>query len=382
MTRRERLLATLQGRPVDRPAVNFYEIGGFLVDRADPSPFNIYNAPDWQPLLDLAEKETDLIRMVSPKRTRLHQDEWARIHQTECWLENGSRFTRSILKIGGKRLQSLSRRDPEVSTVWTLEPLLKGPEDLELYLSLPNELFSHSLDISPMEEEEKALGDQGLVMVDTADPLCQAASLFSMEDYTVVAMTEQTLFHAILEKIATLLWNETEIIARQFPGRLWRIYGPEYASEPYLSPSLFEEYVVRYTGPMVRIIQKFGGYVRIHCHGRLKNILPHIAAMRADGLDPIEPPPQGDIELIEVRRKYGKQMVLFGNIEASDLENLSPPAFAAKARKAVLEGTAGEGRGFVLMPSAAPYGRRISSSTLENYRTLIRLAHSAGREAL
>lgn len=28
MTRKERLIATLQGRTVDRPAVNFYEIGG------------------------------------------------------------------------------------------------------------------------------------------------------------------------------------------------------------------------------------------------------------------------------------------------------------------------------------------------------------------
>jgi hypothetical protein len=33
MTRRERLTATMQGHPVDRPAVNFYEIGGFSVDR-------------------------------------------------------------------------------------------------------------------------------------------------------------------------------------------------------------------------------------------------------------------------------------------------------------------------------------------------------------
>jgi hypothetical protein len=66
VTRRERLLATLRGRPVDRPAVSFYEIGGFAVDPSDPDPFNIYNAPDWQPLLRLAEEQTDLIRMRRP----------------------------------------------------------------------------------------------------------------------------------------------------------------------------------------------------------------------------------------------------------------------------------------------------------------------------
>jgi len=41
MNRRERLMATLQGCPVDRPAVNFYEIGGFNADPNDPDDFNI-----------------------------------------------------------------------------------------------------------------------------------------------------------------------------------------------------------------------------------------------------------------------------------------------------------------------------------------------------
>ncbi len=52
MTRRERLIATLRGEPVDRPAVSFYEIGGFSINRDDPDAYNIYNAPSWQPLLD------------------------------------------------------------------------------------------------------------------------------------------------------------------------------------------------------------------------------------------------------------------------------------------------------------------------------------------
>ena len=51
-------MATLQGRPVDRPAVNLYEIGGFVVDPSDPDPFNVYNDPSWQPLLRLAEQRT------------------------------------------------------------------------------------------------------------------------------------------------------------------------------------------------------------------------------------------------------------------------------------------------------------------------------------
>jgi hypothetical protein len=72
MTRKERLMATLRGEPVDRPAVSFHEIGGFIVNPDDPDEYNIYNSPSWQPLLKMAEEQTDIIRMVSPVRAQSH----------------------------------------------------------------------------------------------------------------------------------------------------------------------------------------------------------------------------------------------------------------------------------------------------------------------
>jgi len=35
-------MATLRGEAVDRPAVSFYEIGGFSINRHDPDGYNIY----------------------------------------------------------------------------------------------------------------------------------------------------------------------------------------------------------------------------------------------------------------------------------------------------------------------------------------------------
>ena len=70
LSRRDRLMATLRGEAVDRPAVSFYEIGGLRMDPTDPDPFNIYHDPSWQPLLELAEHETDLIRLRSAVRRR------------------------------------------------------------------------------------------------------------------------------------------------------------------------------------------------------------------------------------------------------------------------------------------------------------------------
>ena len=389
MTRRERLMATLEGKSVDRPAVSFYEIGGWNIlashfDAADE--FNVYNDPSWRPLAELAEQRTDLIRMEGPRWKHRPQRGAAEIavaadtpgqSTSETWQEGMSRFCRTTLKVAGGELTSLTRRDAETMTTWVIEHLLKGPEDLAAYLDLPEEQWAGEVDVEAMAELQRDLGEDGIIMMDVGDPICEAAGLFSMEDYTIIAMTEPALFHRLLERFARVAHKRTAVVAEQYPGHLWRICGSEYASEPYLPPSLYAEYVNRYTGPMVEMIQRFGGYARIHSHGRLRGILPHIAAMGAMGLDPCEPPPQGDMTLTEIREAVGDQMVLFGNIESSDIENLSPVDFEKKVVEALREGTAG-GCGFVLMPSSCPYGRTITPNVLANYETMVLLAENWG----
>lgn len=378
-------MATLRGEPVDRPPVSFYDVGGFKVDPGDPDPFNIYNAPDWQPLLRLCEEQTDVIRMMSPVRARSIDPSgsasgaaWQEFFREETSLAPEVRTVRTTLTVAGRTLTQATKRERAVDTVWTTEHLLKDVDDLNAYLQVPDEVFAETVNVAPLLEEERLLGDRGIVMVDTEDPLCAAALLFSMEDYTVIALTEQELFHQLLEKMARRIQKRTEAVSRLFPGRLWRIYGPEFACAPYLPPSLFREYVVRYVEPMIRAIREHGGFARIHAHGRVADVLDDIAGMGADGLDPVEPPPQGDVALRAVRKRYGSQLVLFGNLEINDIELLPPPQFEEKVKQALEEGTAGSGRGFVLMPSAGPYGRTISRQMMDNYETMVRLAQSGG----
>ena len=292
---------------------------------------------------------------------------------SESWHdEQGRLFTRRKVRAGKRLLTELRRRDPEVNTVWTVEHLLKDVEDLKAFLEIPHVSDSAGdPDTCGVLEAEQALGESGIVMIDTSDALCEAAQLFPMAEYTVIALSEPKLFHRLLERCAAGLQARTEAVARALPGRLWRIYGPEYASPPYLPPRLFREYVVRYDRPMVESIQRWGGYARIHSHGRLRQILDEIVSTGCVGLDPIEPPPQGDVSLGYVRQRYGKQLTLFGNLEASDIENLPTKEFREKVQRALEEGTEGEGRGFVLMPSACPYGRVISPLAMANYECMV-----------
>ena len=151
----------------------------------------------------------------------------------------------------------------------------KSKDSVKKFISGPSVYICNEC-VSPCNEilaEEEELGDDGIVSIESGDPICSAASLFSMEDYTIIAMTEPELFHRLLQRFARTFFPRCEQTAHALPGRLWRIFGPEYAAPPYLPPRLFEEYVVRYVEPMVRLIQKHSGYARIHSHGRLREVL-------------------------------------------------------------------------------------------------------------
>ena len=387
MNRRERLMATLRGEPVDRLAVNLYEIGGLVMNPNDPDRFNIYNDPSWKPLLDLAENHSDIIRLRSPVRAESHRawgdnsdsksvrDEFFKVENFE---ENGNQITRTTLTVGGRVMTTMTKREPDIDTVWTTEHLLKSKEDVIAYLQLPDEVFAENIDVAPLFTEEEKLGDRGIVMVDTEDPVCAAAVMFSMEDFTIFALTEQELFHQLLQKFSKQIWLRTEKVSAEFPGRLWRIYGPEFVTEPYLPPKLFEDYVVKYSGPMVKMIQAHGGFARIHSHGKIKNVLDHIAGMGADAIDPVEPSPQGDVSLKYVREKYGDQLVLFGNIEVADIESLSSDKFAEIVDRTLEDIASTSGRGCIVMPSASPIGRKVPAQTLRNYETLVQKTSDSG----
>jgi uroporphyrinogen-III decarboxylase len=375
MNRRERLLATLRGEPVDRPAVCFYEINGLTQDEANPDPFNIYSHPSWAPLLELTRTRSDrIVQLGVPLVGAPPAVDWGGSHRT--WLENGSRISEQVLQAGGRTLRRRTRRDPDTDTVWTTEHLLKDADDLAAFLSLPEAEPAGEPDIRRFLATETALGDSGLCMVDSADPLCCAASLFDMGDFTIMATTEPELFDRLLQRFARCLRWQVAAVARALPGRLWRIVGPEYATPPYLHPRLFRRLVCAHDAELVAIIRASGGWARIHCHGRIRQVLPDLAALGADAIDPLEPLPQGDVTLAEVGAGDGRGMVLFGNIEASDLENLAPTDFAGKVATALAEGRRAP-RGFVLMPSACPYGRVLGATALANYRTMVEMAEAA-----
>lgn len=141
---------------------------------------------------------------------------------------------------------------------------------------------------------------------------------------------------------------------------------------------MFQRFIVPHVAEMIRLIHARGGKVRLHCHGRIGRVLDMILETGCDGVDPCEPPPDGDIELDDVKRRCrARGASAWGNIELKLLENGTPQEVRAEVRRIMRQ--AKEGGGFVLMPTAAPINVPLSPATETNYRVFVETGLELGQ---
>jgi len=369
-TSRRRLLAALAGSVPDRVPINTYELAG-------RNSLDWYNQqPSYRGLMDYIRARTDCITNWNPRAATDRYTCEERFLcsdypvEIESRTETAGQFQRTtrICHTPGGDLRSVSQTAVDVYTTWQVEHWCKSTADVDKALSVPYEPARY--DASDLPRVQAELGEQGLVMASVGDPAYLAAELMSFQEYMMWAFEDTDHF---ARTVAVIAGRVMENLRRQLDCcvlDLYRIVGPEYFTPPYLPPAMFRRFVVPHVTEMTRIIHARGGKVRLHCHGKMAQVLDMILETGCDGIDPCEPPPDGDIELDEVKRRcQARGVSVWGNIELKLLEQAAPGQVRAEVHKITDQAKAGGG--FVLMPTAAPISLELSPRTEANYKALI-----------
>lgn len=86
-----------------------------------------------------------------------------------------------------------------------------------------------------------------------------------------------------------------------------------------MSPRNFDEFVVKYDNQLIAKIHEYGYLTIIHSHGKVNNFLEKFALdIGTDGLNVLEPPPMGDVDIADAKRRIGHRTCLIGNIQYDD----------------------------------------------------------------
>lgn len=374
MNPRDRLRAVLTGQMPDRVPISTYELVGY-----NSLAFE-NNDPSYRRLMDAIRAQTDCICMWNPpsNATFLATANPVEI-EVETRREDDSTTTHRTLHTPQGDLTQTTRVFDHVHTVWQTEHWCKSPADIDRALCVPYE--SPRYDVIGAAEEHNRIrnevGAQGILMSSLPDPLCLAAELMAFGEYTVWAMTETAHFGRTIAILHEQNMENLRRLLAACPVDLYRICGPEYATPPFLPPRFFDQFVVPYVREMTDLIHSYGALVRLHCHGRIRQVLDMITATGADGLDPCEGPPDGDIHLAEIKQRIGDRLCLFGNLQLKLLEHGSPDQVQAAVQECMSAAKAG-GR-YVIMPTAAPINSPLALKTEENYIRFIETAQAFGQ---
>ena len=358
MNSRERLLRVLRGMEPDRVPISLYEFDGFYDSW-------IYDYPEYVEILDYAEGKTDKMYFWSPRSDRpvlfygvVDEENVRRVR----WREGNSTYTKTIIETPRGRLYSITREDDGVHTSWTVERLCKSAEDAEKIFSLPYEPWRPEVD--SFFALDKKLGGSGIPMGDIADALCSTVGLFGLTRFLKIYMKRRSLIFDLMDLFQERIRNYLRHLLELGAVTLYRIIGPEYATPPFLSPRDFDRLVLPYDAELVELLHSYGGMARLHSHGKVKQVLPSFKEMKVDAVDPLEPPPDGDVELREARRILGSEVTLIGNIEERVFEVGDKRDIERWVKKAIREGASGGG--FILCPTAMPMTTPLSKRVKEN----------------
>jgi hypothetical protein len=214
-------------------------------------------------------------------------------------------------------------------------------EELERLAAAPR--VTRSFNQTAYEELLNKTGNRGILMLKLHHPLGRLVRWANMEEVYIWMITEKKIFHKFLE-------NSNVQVIESILSLKGRIINPVFVSwalemliPPWMSKDSFEEFVFPYDKKVNDTIHTMGGRYRAHCHGNCGQYLERFSEMGIDSLEPLEPPPYGDNDLSEAKKKVGDRMLLSGNILSQDFLELSEDNVRNLVIKAIRHGAPGGG---------------------------------------
>ncbi len=245
-------------------------------------------------------------------------------------------------------------REDGVETSWDVKKPIEQPRDVETLLSVPFRFRKPPpAAYEPFRSHRRSAGADAICGGSINSMVAMLVGVMSYELLLEWVLTEPTLVRLLADAWLERTWAKVQHLLSQGVGPFWHFNGVERASPPMMGRKQWEELVVPYDGEIMRRIKEYDSAARIHvhCHGKVATLLDSWIALGVDSIDPVEPPPQGDITLAEARRRVGDRLTLYGNIEFCWMDMASPAEIERAVRSAIDEG----GPRFVLAPSATPH---------------------------
>ncbi len=312
MTSKERIMAVIKGEKPDRipwiPGMNEFFVKRIVgVSSNEPFTLILYAEACEKVGADLF---WGFVPVVEEK-----------INNVKVKQEKGEDYIITSYETPKCKLSTKSVTNADAKTTYCTEFLIKGIKDYDVY----RYIIEHTEYLPHFEEVEKVksiVGERGLIGG-------------SVPPTPIMGFIK---WHMGLEKVSYELYDHpkefTELLeiihnkqrtyyerASDAPVEIFR--SGESSSTTLTSPKIFEKYCMSQLNDYAEIIHSKGRLFDTHMCGTLKDILPLIAQINMDTIEPITPPPTGDTSL-SLAKQILKNKIVIGGIDSIIFATFSP----------------------------------------------------------
>jgi uroporphyrinogen decarboxylase len=139
---------------------------------------------------------------------------------------------------------------------------------------------------------------------------------------------------------------------------------------PFLSPSLFSEFITPYLAKLIKGYRDMGFYVIKHTDGNIMPILDQLVQTNPHALHSLDP--QGGVDIAEVKRLVGDKICLIGNVHCGLLQTGTEEEVIESVRYTLKNGM--PGGGYIFSTSNCVY----TGMPLERYELMLDIWRKEG----
>ena len=206
----------------------------------------------------------------------------------------------------------LSEIDPDNPLSWAPESFVRWQSHkATANWRTPEEMPAYWYDC--IDRVKAAVGATCSIHGEVRSPFDHFLNIVGIEDGLMALLTDPDLSHALMKACAemSIAWAVAQV--RRGCDAI-KVSSP-FAGAGFLSRQHYQEWILPYEQQLAQAVRKEGGFLYTHTCGAIGDRLDLLAETGIHGIETLDPPPLGTVDLVEAKKLLKDKLFIKGNVD-------------------------------------------------------------------